>query len=161
VVDWTSASATPRSLWRRHSAPRGRTLAHRDELTARRDGLRETPGRRARPRVADDVQDRLAAHALTSLESQDEGRPPRHAGADPERHAWRPEAVRATEGFEAALDTLLRDVSKAIVVDSAATAADAIARLRERGAGRGAFIVCGRFSTRRWRRSGRLRRRTG
>ena len=36
-------------------------------------------------------------------------------------------------------DTLLREVSKAIVVDSAQTAADAIARLRERGAGRGAF----------------------
>src|SRR6201999_2934225 len=51
------------------------------------------------------------------------------------------EAVRATEGFEAALDTLLKDVSKAVVVDDAATATEAIRRLRERGAGRGAFIT--------------------
>ena len=61
------------------------------------------------------------------------------------------ERVRATEGFEAALDTLLREVSKAIVVDDAQTAADAIARLRERGAGRGAFLVAnlaGRASAR-------------
>src|SRR5439155_23859590 len=51
------------------------------------------------------------------------------------------EAVRAAEGFEAALDTLLRDVSKAVVVEDATTAIEAIRRLRERGAGRGAFIT--------------------
>ena len=38
-------------------------VARRDELTARRDGAARDAGRRARPRVADDVQDRLAAHA--------------------------------------------------------------------------------------------------
>src|SRR6185369_14729195 len=40
-----------------------------------------------------------------------------------------------------ALDTLLREVSKAVVVDTADTAIEAIRRLRERGAGRGAFIT--------------------
>src|SRR5205823_3450541 len=51
------------------------------------------------------------------------------------------ESVHAAQGFEAALDTLLREVSKATVVDSAQSALDVINRLRERGGGRGAFIV--------------------
>src|SRR5262249_18188423 len=79
---------------------------------------------------------------LTSLESQDED--VRRAILELIPNAMSAaEAVRATEGFEAALDNLLREVSKAIVVDSAQTAADAIARLRERNAGRGAFLVSG------------------
>src|SRR5207245_8278457 len=53
------------------------------------------------------------------------------------------ESIRATKGFEAALDTLLRDVSKATVVDDARTAFEAIRRLRERGAGRAAFLIRG------------------
>src|SRR5262249_52620577 len=53
------------------------------------------------------------------------------------------ESVHAVQGFEAALDTLLREVSKATVVDSARTAVEAIKRLRERGAGRAAFLLSG------------------
>src|SRR5207253_8755013 len=50
------------------------------------------------------------------------------------------ESVHATQGFEAALDTLLREVSKATVVENEKVALAAIKRLRERGAGRGAFL---------------------
>src|SRR5918912_1091807 len=77
---------------------------------------------------------------LTSLESQDEEVRRAILELIPNAMAAA-EAVRATEGFEAALDTLLREVSKAVVVDDALTAFEAIARLRERGAGRGAFIA--------------------
>ncbi|PYQ53363.1 MAG: hypothetical protein DMF59_02045, partial [Acidobacteria bacterium] len=53
------------------------------------------------------------------------------------------ESVHATQGFEAALDTLLREVSKATVVENEGLAVAAIKRLRERGAGRGAFLNVG------------------
>src|SRR5262249_27303605 len=124
-----------------HRAAR-EALARRDELTARRDELRETLAS-ARDKVSQTTYkiDSLRT-LLTSLESQDED--VRRATLELIPNAMSAaEAVRATEGFEAALDNLLREVSKAIVVDSAQTAADAIARLRERNAGRGAFLVSG------------------
>lgn len=115
-------------------------LTTRDDLTVRRNGLRETLAG-ARDRVSQTTYkiDSLRT-LLTSLESQEED--VRRAilelipNASPAA-----EAVRATEGFEAALDTLLREISKAVVVDDADTATEAIARLRQRGAGRGAFIT--------------------
>jgi chromosome segregation protein len=111
-----------------------------DELTARRNALRDTMSG-ARDRVSQMTYklDSLRT-LLISLESQEED--VRRAILELIPNATpAAEAVRATEGFEAALDTLLRDVSKAVVVDSARVAIDAIARLRQRGAGRGAFIT--------------------
>jgi len=111
-----------------------------DELSVQRNGLRDTLAG-ARDRVSQMTYkiDSLRT-LLISLESQDED--VRRAILELIPNATpAAEAVRATEGFEAALDTLLRDVSKAVVVDTAATATNAIARLRQRGAGRGAFIT--------------------
>ncbi len=111
-----------------------------DELSVRRNDLRDTLAG-ARDRVSQMTYkiDSLRT-LLISLESQDED--VRRAILELIPNATpAAEAVRATEGFEAALDTLLRDVSKAVVVDTAATATNAIARLRQRGAGRGAFIT--------------------
>jgi chromosome segregation protein len=111
-----------------------------DELTTRRNALRDTMAG-ARDRVSQMTYkiDSLRT-LLISLESQEED--VRRAILELIPNATpAAEAVRATEGFEAALDTLLRDVSKAVVVDTARVAIDAIARLRQRGAGRGAFIT--------------------
>jgi chromosome segregation protein len=111
-----------------------------DELTTRRNDLRDTMAG-ARDRVSQMTYkiDSLRT-LLISLESQEED--VRRAILELIPNATpAAEAVRATEGFEAALDTLLRDVSKAVVVDNARVATDAIARLRQRGAGRGAFIT--------------------
>jgi chromosome segregation protein len=111
-----------------------------DELTTRRNALRDTMAG-ARDRVSQMTYkiDSLRT-LLISLESQEED--VRRAILELIPNATpAAEAVRATEGFEAALDTLLRDVSKAVVVDTARVAVDAIARLRQRGAGRGAFIT--------------------
>ncbi|HEY2733049.1 MAG TPA: hypothetical protein VGI70_03650, partial [Polyangiales bacterium] len=111
-----------------------------DELTTRRNELRDTMAG-ARDRVSQMTYkiDSLRT-LLISLESQEED--VRRAILELIPNATpAAEAVRATEGFEAALDTLLRDVSKAVVVDNARVATDAIARLRHRGAGRGAFIT--------------------
>src|SRR5437868_8497037 len=115
-------------------------ISRRDELTGRRDAMRESLAS-ARDAVSQTTYriDSLRT-LLTSLESQDEEVRRAILELIPNAMAAA-EAVRATEGFEAALDTLLRDVSKAVVVDDAQTALEAIARLRERGAGRGAFIT--------------------
>jgi chromosome segregation protein len=115
-------------------------VSRRDELTSRRDDMRESLAS-ARDAVSQTTYriDSLRT-LLTSLESQDEEVRRAILELIPNAMAAA-EAVRATEGFEAALDTLLRDVSKAVVVDDAHTAIEAIARLRERGAGRGAFIT--------------------
>jgi chromosome segregation protein len=114
-------------------------IARRDDLASRRDAMRESLAS-ARDAVSQTTYriDSLRT-LLTSLESQDEEVRRAILELIPNAVAAA-EAVRATEGFEAALDTLLRDVSKAVVVDDAETAFEAIARLRERGAGRGAFI---------------------
>ncbi|MGH9424112.1 MAG: chromosome segregation protein SMC, partial [Thermoanaerobaculia bacterium] len=116
------------------------TIVRHDELAVRSKDLRETLAG-ARDRVSQMTYkiDSLRT-LLISLESQEED--VRRAILELIPNATpAAEAVRATEGFEAALDTLLRDVSKAVVVDTAATATNAIARLRQRGAGRGAFIT--------------------
>ncbi len=115
-------------------------VEQRDELQSRRDALRESLSA-SRDRVSQTTYkiDSLRT-LLASLEAQDED--VRRAILELIPNAVSAaEAVRAAEGFEAALDTLLREVSKAVVVDSTATASEAIRRLRERGAGRGAFIA--------------------
>ncbi|MGZ7081376.1 MAG: hypothetical protein ACXVJT_18340, partial [Thermoanaerobaculia bacterium] len=112
----------------------------RDTLAERRDTMRESLAS-ARDRVSQTTYriDSLRT-LLTSLESQEED--VRRVVLDliPDATSAA-EAVRAAEGYEAALDTLLREVSKAAVVANAETAVEAIARLRERGAGRGAFVA--------------------
>ena len=115
-------------------------ISERDSLLARRDGMRESLAS-TRDKVSQTTYkiDSLRT-LLTSLEAQDEDVRRAILELIPNASAAA-EAVRATEGFEAALDTLLKDVSKAVVVDDAATATEAIRRLRERGAGRGAFIT--------------------
>ena len=115
-------------------------LQHRDELTGRRDEMRESLGG-ARDRVSQTTYkiDSLRT-LLTSLESQDEDI--RRAILELIPNAVSAaEAVSAAQGFEAALDALLRELSKAVVVDDGETALQAIDRLREHGAGRGAFLV--------------------
>ncbi|MBK5258038.1 MAG: chromosome segregation protein SMC [Thermoanaerobaculia bacterium] len=116
------------------------TLAQRDGLNASRDGMRESLSS-ARDRVSQTTYkiDSLRT-LLTSLESQDEDVRRAILEIIPNAAAAA-ESVRAAEGYEAALDTLLREVSKAVVLASSDTAIEAIQRLRERGAGRGAFIT--------------------
>jgi len=115
-------------------------VARRDDLSSRRDALRESLAS-TRDRVSQTTYkiDSLRT-LLTSLESQDEAVRAAVLELIPNATAAA-EAVRAAEGFESALDTLLREVSKAVVVETADTAIEAIRRLRERGAGRGAFIT--------------------
>jgi chromosome segregation protein len=115
-------------------------FAHRDELNAKRDAMRESLAS-ARDTISQTTYkiDSLRT-LLTSLESQDED--VRRAVLELIPNAISAaEEVSAAPGFEAALDTLLREVSKSVVVDDASTAIEAIRRLRERGAGRGAFIT--------------------
>ncbi len=114
-------------------------VARRDDLAARHDAMRESLAS-TRDRVSQTTYkiDSLRT-LLASLEAQEEN----VRGAILElipNAASASESVRATEGFEAALDTLLREVSKATVVDDARIAVEAIKRLRDRGAGRGAFL---------------------
>ncbi|MDQ6802961.1 MAG: chromosome segregation protein SMC [Acidobacteriota bacterium] len=115
-------------------------VARRDALQAQRDAMRESLAG-ARDRVSQTTYKIDSVRTLlASLEAQDEN----VRGAILElipNAASAAESVRAAEGFEAALDTLLRDVSKATVVEDASVAHEAIRRLRARGAGRGAFIV--------------------
>jgi chromosome segregation protein len=77
---------------------------------------------------------------LTNLESQDESVRSAILELVPQAQAAA-EAIRAAEGAEDALDTLLTEVTQAVVVDNSATAVEAIRLLRERGAGRGAFVA--------------------
>jgi chromosome segregation protein len=115
-------------------------LALRDALHARRDAMRESLAS-ARDTISQTTYriDSLRT-LLTSLESQDEDVRRAILELIPSAMSTA-EAVSAAPGFEAALDTLLREVSKSVVVDDAETAIEAIRRLRERGAGRGAFIA--------------------
>ncbi len=115
-------------------------LRHRDDLSARRDDMRESLAG-ARDRVSQTTYkiDSLRS-LLTSLESQDEDVHRAILELIPSATAAA-EAVQAAEGYEVALDTLLREVSKAVVVDESETVVQAISRLREHGAGRGAFVA--------------------
>jgi chromosome segregation protein len=115
-------------------------IAKRDELNARRESARQLLAT-ARDTISQTTYkvDSLRT-LLVSLEAQDEDVRRAIMELIPNASAAA-EAVRAAEGFEAALDTLLREVSKAVVVDNSVTAYEAIRRLRERGAGRGAFIT--------------------
>ncbi|HYH10236.1 MAG TPA: chromosome segregation protein SMC [Thermoanaerobaculia bacterium] len=115
-------------------------IAKRDELLARRESARQSLAS-ARDTISQTTYkvDSLRT-LLASLEAQDEDVRRAIMELIPNGVAAA-EAVRAADGFEAALDTLLREVSKAVVVDNSVTAYEAIKRLRERGAGRGAFIT--------------------
>ncbi len=114
-------------------------VEQRDELTRRRDGMREALAG-ARDSVSQTTYriDSLRS-ILKSLESQDED--VRRAVLDlvPQASAVA-QSVRATEGYEVALDALLRDVARAVAVEDASTASAAVDRLNERGAGRGSFL---------------------
>lgn len=115
-------------------------LRVRDDLVSRRDSLRESlSGTRDRVSQTTYKIDSLRG-LLASLEAQDEDVRRAILELIPNALAAA-EAVHAAAGYEAALDTLLREVSKAVVVESSNTASEAIRRLRERGAGRGAFIT--------------------
>ena len=115
-------------------------IARRDELVSRRESARQSLSS-ARDTISQTTYkvDSLRA-LLASLEAQDED--VRRAIMELIPNAVSAaESVRAAQGFEAALDTLLREVSKAVVLDSTDTAIEAVRRLRERGAGRGVFIT--------------------
>ena len=114
-------------------------VTRRDELTAQRESARESLAS-ARDTISQATYkvDSLRT-LLVSLEAQDEDVRRAVMELIPNASAAA-ESVRAAEGHEAALDTLLREVSKAIVVDSSETVVEAIRRLRERGAGRGTFL---------------------
>ena len=115
-------------------------VAYRDELTSKRDAMRESLAS-TRDRLSQTTYriDSLRT-LLTSLESQDDAVRAAILELIPNAHSAA-ESVRAGDGFEAALDTLLREVSKAVVVDDSSTAFEAIQRLKQRGAGRGAFVT--------------------
>src|SRR5260221_2247900 len=96
-------------------------VAGRDDLLARRDAMRESLAS-TRDKVSQTTYkiDSLRT-LLSSLEAQDEDVRRAILELIPNATAAA-EAVRASEGFEAALDTLLKDVSKAVGVDDAAKA---------------------------------------
>jgi len=76
---------------------------------------------------------------LTTLETQDEE--VRRQVLELLPHAQSAaESIQAADGFETALDTILRDVTRAVVVEDSSRAIAAIRRLHETGAGRGAFV---------------------
>ncbi len=115
-------------------------ITHRDALVSKRDELRGSLAS-ARDKVSQTTYkiDSLRT-LLSSLEAQDED--VRRAVLELIPSATSAaESVRAAEGFEAALDTLLKEVSKASVVESTDKAIEVVERLRERGSGRGAFIA--------------------
>jgi chromosome segregation protein len=140
MYDWEQRTRDAEQWLTQSQQAAREAIAHRDELNARRDAIRESLAS-TRDRVSQTTYkiDSLRT-LLASLEAQDEDVRRAILELIPNA-APAAESVRATEGFEAALDTLLKDVSKAVVVDDAATAIEAIRRLRERGAGRGAFIT--------------------
>jgi len=127
----------------------------RDQLTADRDGHRESLAS-SRDLISQTTYrlDSLRS-LLLSLESQEED--VRRAIIDlVPTAASAAESVRAAEGFEAALDSLLREISKAVVLDSSQSAVEVVSRLRERGAGRGAFIIADYQSSGQGSRRGNL-----
>jgi len=140
VGEWDQRLGEAEELLVRAQVAARDAIAHRDELTARRDAMRQSLASERDTISQTTYKIDSLRTLLTSLESQDED--VRRAILELIPNAVSAaEAVRATEGYEAALDTLLRDVSKAVVVDDALTAFEAVARLRERAAGRGAFIM--------------------
>lgn len=115
-------------------------LELRDSLTAERDAMRASLAS-SRDAISQTTWkiDSLRSLLIT-LESQEEDI--RRAILDlVPNGVSAAESVRAAEGFETALDVLLRDISKAVVLEDSTKAIEVIGRLRERGAGRGAFIT--------------------
>src|SRR5204863_8412681 len=112
VVDWDQRVRDAEEFLANAQRTARDAVSRRDDLTARRDSLRETLAG-ARDRVSQTTYkiDSLRT-LLTSLESQDED--VRRATLELIPSATSAaESVRATEGFEAAPDTLRREVSKA------------------------------------------------
>jgi chromosome segregation protein len=113
---------------------------HHADLLTRRDEMRDSL-KNSRDRISQTTYqiDSLRT-LLTTLESQDEEI--RKAVLDLLPHASSAaEAVWAAEGYETALDVLLRDITKAVVTEDTATAVEAIRRIRDRDAGKGTFIT--------------------
>lgn len=116
------------------------TAERREQLTARRDAIRESLSSSRDLISQTTFQIDSLRTLLVSLESQDEEVRATILELTPDAPSAA-EQVRAAEGYEAALDALLRDIARAVVVEKASTAARAIARLHQRGAGRAAFIA--------------------
>ncbi|MGK2859974.1 MAG: chromosome segregation protein SMC [Thermoanaerobaculia bacterium] len=140
MTEWQQAVADAETALAAASAASKAALELRDELAARRqqtlDTLKSTRDSISQTTYRIDSLRSL----LTSLESQDED--VRRAILEFVPHVRSAaESVSAAPGFESALDTLLRDITRALVVDDSRTAIDAIRRLHERGAGRGAFLA--------------------
>ncbi len=138
--DWDARVTEAESLLADAEQTARNAASRRDELTSRRDEMRDSLSS-ARDRVSQTTYriDSIRT-LLTSLESQDEDVRRAILELIPNAAAAA-ESVRAAEGYEAALDTLLREVSKAVVLENGDVAIEAVNRLRERGAGRGAFIT--------------------
>ncbi|HVT02278.1 MAG TPA: AAA family ATPase, partial [Thermoanaerobaculia bacterium] len=114
-------------------------LQIRDELNGRREAMRDTL-KSTRDSISQTTYKIDSVRSLlTSLESQDEEVRSVILELIPNVSSAA-ESVRAAEGLELALDAILRDITKAVVVEDSSRAVDAIERLHERGAGRGAFI---------------------
>jgi chromosome segregation protein len=112
----------------------------RDELVGRRDAMREQL-KNSRDRISQTTYQIDSLRTLIiSLESQDEEI--RRAILEIIPNATSAaESISAATGYEAALDLILKDITKAVVTEDSATAAEAIRRIREREAGRAAFIT--------------------
>ncbi|HET7706030.1 MAG TPA: chromosome segregation protein SMC [Thermoanaerobaculia bacterium] len=138
--DWDARVTEAESLLTDAEQTARNAASRRDELTSRRDEMRDSLSS-ARDRVSQTTYKIDSIRTLlTSLESQDEDVRRAILELIPNAAAAA-ESVRAAEGYEAALDTLLREVSKAVVLENGDVAIEAVNRLRERGAGRGAFIT--------------------
>jgi len=112
----------------------------RDGLNGRREGMRDTL-KSTRDSISQTTYKIDSVRSLlTSLESQDEEVRRVILELIP-NVASAAESVRAADGLELALDAILRDITKAVVVEDSGRAIEAIERLHERGAGRGAFIT--------------------
>ncbi|HUO83551.1 MAG TPA: chromosome segregation protein SMC, partial [Thermoanaerobaculia bacterium] len=116
------------------------TVEHLQALEQRRENVRSTLAQSRDLISQTTYQIDSLRSLLTSLESQDEAVRRVVLEQLPEARSAA-EAIRAAEGFETALDTILRDLTQAVVVDRSDQAIELIRRLHEEGSGRGAFIA--------------------
>jgi chromosome segregation protein len=115
-------------------------VERREQLGAHRDTIRESLSSSRDLISQTTFQLDSLRTLLLGLESQDEEVRATILELSPDAPSAA-EQVRAAEGYEAALDALLRDITRAVVVPKASIAAEVIARLHQRGAGRAAFIA--------------------
>ncbi|HSG63569.1 MAG TPA: hypothetical protein VLD39_01145, partial [Gammaproteobacteria bacterium] len=140
MTEWQQSVANAQQALSDAKASAARALEARDALAARRteilDILKSTRDSISQTTYRIDSLRTL----LTSLESQDEEVRAAILELIPHARAAA-ESISAADGYEFALDSILRDITQAVVVQDAATALEAIRRLNERGAGRGAFLT--------------------